>query len=161
MNPQVEAALPPASPLVGPLATSVPKTAVPKTEAPKTALPTLTPERVQEVDAWWGSYSGWTMMPSMAICMGLTALIAWGSWQLLDKGWVQLSILSLTGALWLVQAFRWCYRVFGYNYRLTTHRLFQGRGMLYAEGIEVNLLGLDIAAPALRPTSRPLSTKRA
>jgi membrane protein YdbS with pleckstrin-like domain len=98
----------------------------------------LAPEAVQEADAWWGSYSGWTMMPSMVVCLGLTAFIAWTSWRLLEKGWVQLSVLTLAGALWLVQAFRWCYRVFGYNYRVTTRRIFQTKGILY-DRVAVNL----------------------
>jgi hypothetical protein len=98
----------------------------------------LTPEPPQETDAWWGSYSGWTMMPSTVVCLVLTALIAWGAWRLLDKGWVQLSVLTLAGGLWLAQAFRWCYRVFGYNYRLTTRRLVQTRGILY-DAVEVDL----------------------
>jgi len=102
-------------------------------------MPNLTPESIQETDAWWGSYSGWTMIPSMVICLGLTALIVWGSWKLLDKSWVQLSILTLTGALWFLQAFRWCYRVFGFNYRVTTHRLFQSKGFLYQDVVEIDL----------------------
>ena len=75
----------------------------------------------------------------MLLCIGLTGLIAWGSWRLLDKGWLQLSVVTLTGAVWFVQAFRWCYRVFGYNYRVTTQRLFQSRGLLYQEGVELDL----------------------
>ena len=51
------------------------------------------PEGVQEKDAWWGSYSAWTMMPSMVVCLVLTAIIAWGS--LLDRGWGRLSVLTL------------------------------------------------------------------
>jgi hypothetical protein len=86
------------------------------------------------------------MLPSMALCFILTGLIAWGSWRLLDRGWVQLSVFTLAGALWVVQAFRWCYRVFGFNYRLTTRRLFQTRGILY-DALEINLtdvVGVDV-----------------
>jgi membrane protein YdbS with pleckstrin-like domain len=101
--------------------------------------PLLAPESLQEIDAWWGSYSGWTMMPSMVICVGLTVLIAWGSWRLVDKGWVRFSVLTLTAALWLVQALRWSYRVFGYNYRLTSHRLLRSKGLLYAPEPELDL----------------------
>jgi hypothetical protein len=93
----------------------------------------------QETDAWWGAYSGWTMLPSMLLCLGLTAFIAWASWRLVERGWLQLSVFTVAGALWLAQAFRWCYRVFGYNYRLTTRRLFHSKGILYQETLEVPL----------------------
>jgi membrane protein YdbS with pleckstrin-like domain len=96
-------------------------------------------EPFQETDAWWGAYSGWNMLPSMVICLGLTALIAWGSWRLVDRGWLQVSVVTVAGALWLAQAFRWCYRVFGYNYRLTTRRLFHSKGLLYQETVVVPL----------------------
>lgn len=96
------------------------------------------PEPVQELDVWWGSYSGWTMLPSLALCIGLTALLAWGAWQLLDKGWVRFTIMALASTLWLLQAMRWCYCVFGYNYRFTTHRLFQTRG-LFRPDVEISL----------------------
>jgi hypothetical protein len=96
-----------------------------------------------EVDAWWGSYSGWTMVPSWAACVLLTGLIVWGGWALVPRGFVQGTILGLAGALWLAQGLRWGYRVFGYNYRLTTRRLYRDRGFLYT-GFAV----LDLASVA-------------
>jgi hypothetical protein len=99
----------------------------------------LAPLPEQETDAWWGSYSGWTMLPSMALCIGLSGLIGWGSWELLDRGLVQLSILTLTAAVWLTQVIRWSYRVFGYTYRLTTRRLFQEKGWFLDDRNEVEL----------------------
>ena len=105
----------------------------------KVGPPAPAPDPVQEVDAWWGSYSAFAMLPSLLLCIGLTGLIAWGSWRFLERGYVQISILSLTGLVWLVQTMRWAYRVFGYNYRLTTHRLFQSKGLFYQNVVEVNL----------------------
>jgi hypothetical protein len=89
------------------------------------------------------------MLPSMLVCLALTAFIAWASWRLVERGWLQFSVVTVAGALWLAQAFRWCYRVFGYNYRLTTRRLFQSKGLLYyQETLEVPLA--TIATVALR-----------
>jgi hypothetical protein len=85
----------------------------------------------EETDVWWGSFSGRTMAPSWVVCVLLTALIAWGAWALVPRAYVQGTILGLGGALWLVQLARWGHRIFGYNYRLTTRRLFRDRGFLY------------------------------
>jgi hypothetical protein len=97
----------------------------------------------EELDVWWGSYSGWTMAPSWAACVLLTGLIAWGAWVLVPRGFVQGTVLGLAGGLWLAQGFRWAYRVFGYNYRLTNRRLYRDRGFLYTE-----FAALDLAAVA-------------
>ena len=93
----------------------------------------------QEVDYWLGSYSGWTMLPSWLVCLVLTGLIVWGAWPSLPRGWVQLAVFSLAGAVWLVQVIRWSYRLFGYNYRLTHRRLFQSKGFLYNGRVELEL----------------------
>jgi hypothetical protein len=84
---------------------------------------------VQEVDRWWGSYSPWTMMPSMLVCIALTGLIAWAAWLRLPRGLAQVTIVGLAGAVWLFQIIRWCYRVFGYNYRMTSRRLYCSKGV--------------------------------
>src|SRR5262245_66603947 len=34
----------------------------------------------EEVDVWWGSYSGWTLWPSMVLCLLLTGLVGLGGW---------------------------------------------------------------------------------
>jgi hypothetical protein len=70
------------------------------------------------------------MMPSLLVCIILTWLIVWAAWLLLPRGWAQLMIIGLAGAVWLFQTVRWSYRVFGYTYRLTTRRLFATKGIL-------------------------------
>ena len=89
------------------------------------------PQAEEEVDVWWGSYSGWTMMPSLLVCIALTALIAWFTWVTFRggrSGFVQLTFLSLAGSVWILQTLRWAYRSCSYNYRLTTRRLFRDLG---------------------------------
>ena len=89
------------------------------------------PQAEEEVDVWWGSYSGWTMMPSLLVCIALTGLIAWFTWVTFRggrSGFVQLTFLSLAGSVWILQTLRWVYRSCSYNYRLTTLRLFRDRG---------------------------------
>jgi hypothetical protein len=95
----------------------------------------------EETDVWWGSYSGWTLTPSCLACVLLTAVIAWAAWAFVPRGFVKGTIIALAGAVWLVQGVRWAYRVFGYNYRLTTRRVFCDRGFLYA-----GFAALDLAA---------------
>lgn len=82
----------------------------------------------QETDLWWGSYSGWTMWPSFVACLLLTGLIGWLAWDFIERDWLQFTFLAVGTALWLMQFARWGIRVFGYNYRLTTRRLFRDRG---------------------------------
>jgi PH (Pleckstrin Homology) domain-containing protein len=93
----------------------------------------------EEVDLWWGSYSGWTMMPSMVLCMLLTGLIAWGVLLWVPRGWRQLAFLGLGGTVWLVQGFRWGWRFFGITYRLTSRRLFRDKGFLKPDRVQLRL----------------------
>ena len=82
----------------------------------------------QESDIWWGSWSGWTMLPSLVVSVVLTGIIVWWAWTYLDRRFVQLTIWALAGLVWLVQLWRWCWRWFGCNYRLTSRRLIVWRG---------------------------------
>jgi membrane protein YdbS with pleckstrin-like domain len=151
------AAAPETAPAENQKAASVPQVAATFEPADQAAAdfqppePNIKPAPAQETDVWWGSYSAWTMTPSLLLCIGLTALIAWGSWQLLPRGWVQLAVLSLAGAVWLLELIRFGYRLFGYNYRLTTHRLFHSKGLLYNEVVIVDLTrvtGVKVKAAA-------------
>jgi hypothetical protein len=100
------------------------------------------PALPEEVDVWWGSYSGRTMMPSLLVCLLLTGAIAWASWYYLPARLVRLTIFGLVGAVWLAQTVRWAYRIFGFNYRLTTRRLFRDRGFLYTDAAQAELTGI-------------------
>jgi hypothetical protein len=81
----------------------------------------------QEVDLWWGSYAGRTMLPSFLVCLVLTGLIILLAWTFVERGQLKLTILGLGGLLWLVQLLRFAYRYFGFNYRLTSKRLFRSQ----------------------------------
>ena len=81
----------------------------------------------QEVDLWWGSYAGRTMLPSFLVCLALTGLIILLAWIFVGRGQLKLTILGLGGLLWLVQLLRFAYRYFGFNYRLTSKRLFRSQ----------------------------------
>ena len=85
-------------------------------------------EADQEVDVWWGSYAGRTMLPSFLVCLLLTGLIISLAWAYVDRGEVKLTVLGLGGAVWLVQLVRFAWRYFGFTYRLTSKRLFCGMG---------------------------------
>ena len=103
----------------------------PQPVPPDGASARAAPELTAEVDAWWGSYSMATMVPSLLVCLLLTALIAWAGWAFVPRGYVQVTVLGLAAAVWLVQGVRWAQRVFGYNYRLTTRRVYADRGFVY------------------------------
>jgi membrane protein YdbS with pleckstrin-like domain len=84
----------------------------------------------EEVEVWWGSYAARTMLPSFLACLVLTVLIDLGCWLLLPKFLSRWSVVILTGLVWLVQTLRCLYRVLGYNYRLTTRRLYVEHGVV-------------------------------
>lgn len=82
----------------------------------------------QETDVWWGAYSGWTLLPSLLVCVALTAAIVWVEWMFVERRHMQWTFWSLAGIVWLVQLVRLGRRVFGINYRLTSKRLFLEKG---------------------------------
>lgn len=92
----------------------------PATEVPPT----------QETLVWWGSYSAWTMVPSLFVCVVLTGGVIWWAYANLERPDVRLAILGLNGIIWTVQSLRFGYRYFGCNYHLTTHRALQDWGIL-------------------------------
>ncbi len=100
------------------------------------------PPEQEEYDVWWGSYSGWTMTVSMVVCLVLTGVIGWSAWFYLPRGWIQPAFLAGAGVLWLVQAQRWAFRFFGYNYRLTNRRLFVDKGLWWAQRVQAPLTAI-------------------
>jgi hypothetical protein len=83
----------------------------------------------EEVDLWWGAFSGRTMARSFLVCVVLTGLIAWAGWAWVPRGWVKVTVLGASGVVWLVQLARWAARALGKNYRLTTRRLWVTHGI--------------------------------
>jgi hypothetical protein len=120
-------------------------------ETPAAPAPTAAPSPVssnreqaaaapeEEIDVWWGSYSMWTMTPSLLVCILLTGAIVWAAWYFLPLRDLPLVLFTLMGTLWLVQTIRWAYRIVFYNYRLTTRRLLLDRGLLYPSGVQAEL----------------------
>jgi hypothetical protein len=82
----------------------------------------------EEVELWWGSFSGWTLTPSFAVCLFLTGLIGWAAWYWVPRDWVKVTFLCGSSVVWLVQLWRWAAYALGRNYRLTTRRLWVTRG---------------------------------
>src|SRR5262245_23065947 len=97
------------------------------------------PDIDEEVDVWWGAYCGWTMMPSMIVCIVLTGLIALGVWLWVPRDYMQLAFVGVGGALWIAQAVRWAVHVFGRTYRLTTRRLYVDCGLFRCRPLNVDL----------------------
>jgi membrane protein YdbS with pleckstrin-like domain len=84
----------------------------------------------EEVDVWWGSCAGRAMLPSFLTCLVLTAFIVWGCWLLTPRGWKPVAFLAAGSLLWAAEGIFFFHCFFGYNYRVTTHRLFVDRGVL-------------------------------
>jgi hypothetical protein len=116
------------------------------------------PEETQEVDVWWGSYAGRTMLPSFVLCGLLTAGIAaaasyaWLDYHLPPLA-VRYSAYGLTGIIWLVQLVRWGLRVLVLSYRLTNRRLFLARSFTGAPFLQVDLgrvAGVEVFRTAMQ-----------
>jgi hypothetical protein len=105
----------------------------------KVLSPKAASAAAEEVDVWWGSYSGWALLPSTLVCVVLTGLIGLGAWSWLERGWMRLAFLGLSGTVWLIQGLRWGYHYFTCNYRLTTRRVFRDKGFLFPEFVQVDL----------------------
>ena len=133
---------PPARP--GPAANgaSEPAGAAPPCPAPAAPLADIE----QEVDVWLGGYAGRTQLPSTLVLLVLTGVFLGLVWSHLDevdpdyRSAVNLGAFVLAGLVWLVQALRWGYRKVLLGIRLTTRRLFYGRGGLFPTGQVVSLL---------------------
>lgn len=106
-----------------------------------------------EVDAWWGAYSSWTLMPSLCTCALLTFAIIWAAGFLVERRHVQWTIWGLAGCVWLVQLIRWSSRVFGRNYRLSTRRLLAMHGHIRPWRSELKLNAIaDVSTQFRWPT---------
>src|SRR5438477_9300191 len=74
----------------------------------------------EDVELWWGAFSGWTLTPSFVVCLFLTGLLGWAAWYWMPRDWVKVTVLGGGSVIWLVQLGRWAARALGCNYRLTT-----------------------------------------
>ena len=98
----------------------------------------------QEVDVWWGGLSPRALLPAGLLGLLLTALS-------IGVALVLYGVVGLSGSLprWLTYEFNalvWAvllavglYRLAGYQYRLTTRRLFCFHGVLYARSPPIDL----------------------
>jgi membrane protein YdbS with pleckstrin-like domain len=83
----------------------------------------------EEVELWWGAFCGWTLTPSFVLCLLLTGLLGWAAWYWVPHDWVKVTVLGGGSIIWLVQLGHWAARALGWNYRLTTRRLWVTRGI--------------------------------
>jgi len=121
-----------------------PSVAAPDTAAALPAAPVERLDPTVETDLWWGGFCGWTMLPSFVVCGVLTVGLIFGAYLLWSDfgqapALARLEFYAVAAALWLFQLVRWVYRLVGFNFRLTTRRLFWSRGFLYPPTRPVDL----------------------
>ena len=85
----------------------------------------------EELDVWYGAYSGRAMVPrliQLTLFTLLITLVAWyfGAWR--GSNLVRATALATICLLWFVQGVTWLLRAIALNYRLTTRRLYLQRG---------------------------------
>jgi membrane protein YdbS with pleckstrin-like domain len=120
---------------------------------------TPAPPAEEEVEVWWGSYAGRTMVPGFLVCLLATtgliiAVYAWGG----ARNPRQLAYL-ISSPLWLVQTGRWLYRMTAFNYRLTNRRLFVSRAFRTAADV-VDLARVERVRVERGPLERRLGVGR-
>ena len=97
--------------------------------APGTPPAEVDSDPAEEVEVWWGGYSGWALTPSFVVCLLITAFIVWASWHYLPRHLFRVTATVAASLVWGVQFVRFGVRVLGFNYRLTTRRLLLSRGV--------------------------------
>jgi hypothetical protein len=96
----------------------------------------------EEVDLWWGSFSGRTLAPDFVICGLLTVTTLGLAWYF--RTWHGASVvrsvaLVLTGLFWCAELAHVAYRCIAVNYRLTTRALYYDYGFFWPVRIEHSL----------------------
>jgi membrane protein YdbS with pleckstrin-like domain len=132
------------------------------------AAPDVAPvDRVgaEEVDVWWGSYAGRTLLPSFAVCVFLTlaAVVAAVYFQRrydLDPLAVRYAVYAIAALVWLGQLARWSYRVLTFSYRLTTRRLLLERSFFNSLRAAIDLRRIARIDVTQRPLERMLGVGR-
>jgi membrane protein YdbS with pleckstrin-like domain len=123
------------------------------------SAPDVCPPLGEEVDLWWGSYAGRTMLPSFVVCGFVTAIILGLSWYFrVGLGVILLSYAGplVLAPLWVFQVGRWAYRLIATNYRLTTRRLLCARGFYRTANWELDLARVTGVAVERGPLQQPL-----
>jgi membrane protein YdbS with pleckstrin-like domain len=82
-----------------------------------------TRQRPEERDVWWGAFAARSLTPAFLVCALLTGLL-YG----VLRPWGRLVPYTPVAVLWGLLLAYGFYRVAGWNYRLTTRRLFRSRG---------------------------------
>lgn len=114
----------------------------------------------QEADLWWGACSPRTVVPSFLLMTVATALVEWASWTMLERGRPQVMVLGVLSAIWLIQVLWWSLWIFGYNYRLTTRRLFHERGVFWRKFRAVDLAHIHQVFVKKNPLEKRLGVGR-
>jgi hypothetical protein len=112
-------------------------TTKPRIMPPAVVVPASSP--TEEVDLAWHGYSAAALVPSTVTLAAVTAGVILMLRPLVPMWVLHEAADAPLAALWLLQAVRAIYRLFGYDYRLTTRRLFRDHGRLYPPDAPMDL----------------------
>jgi membrane protein YdbS with pleckstrin-like domain len=119
---------------------------------------------MEEIDIWWGSYAGRTMLPGFLLCLLLTIILLAMDWSLKSRNarsdLISSAVLGVAGALWLFEGTRWVYRLIAINYRLTNRRLLYTRGFKRPDSWAIELTQVTDVSVACGPIERLLGVGR-
>jgi hypothetical protein len=114
---------------------------------PRIAVPIPKNGAAEETDLAWQGYSPAALLPSTIVLAVVTVSVIVLLRPLVPTWVLHEAADAPLAALWIFQAIRAAYRLLAYDYRLTTRRLFCGRGRLYPVDAPVELaLVIRVAA---------------
>jgi hypothetical protein len=103
----------------------------PRVSAPPVIVPDGPADAREETEIGWYGYAAATLLPGTLALAALTAAAVVSLRPRVPPTIMREAVDAPLAALWLVQTIRAAYRVLAYHCRLTTRRLFHGRGRLY------------------------------
>ena len=120
---------------------------------------------VEEVDVWWGSYAGRTLLPSFVACAlfslaTFAAALYLGIRYELNPLTLRYTAYAVAGAVWVAQLGRWGYHVLTFSYRLTTRRLLLERSFFNAARAALDLRRLARVEVDRQPLERLVGVGR-
>jgi hypothetical protein len=111
----------------------------PRIAVPPAVIPESVINTTEETDVMWQGYSPAAMLPSTLILAVVTISAIIILRPLVPKWVLHEAADAPLAALWILQGIRAAYRLFCYDYRLTTRRLFRNRGRLYPADAPLDL----------------------
>jgi hypothetical protein len=116
-----------------------PAGAKPRSRITPPIVPAASADATDETELAWLGYAPVALVPSVVVLAAASTAIILALRPLVPVHVLHEAVDVPIAAAWLLQLFWVAYRLTGYNYRLTTRRLFRERGRLYPPELPLEL----------------------